>query len=98
MVEAFSNFLIPWDCLKENEVVPTKKAFVMQGHRKKIARPWAILVTSQCPNYLHFVSMRTWLLYGLKRKITCPVLRIARPIYMVKLFYLRRINLSHTLI
>jgi len=34
---AFFGFLIPWGCLKENEVVPIKKAVVKHEHRKTYA-------------------------------------------------------------
>jgi len=38
MAEASASFLILWGCLKENEVVPIKKAVAMQGYRKTFAQ------------------------------------------------------------
>jgi len=64
----------------------------------KALRVWEIHVKFLYPNYLLLALRETWLLSGFMRKITWLVLRIAKPIYMVVLFYLREINLSHTLI
>ena len=38
MREAFVGFLIPWGCLKGNEVIPIKKMVATQGHRKPYAQ------------------------------------------------------------
>jgi len=70
MAEASTGFLIPWGCLKENKVIPIKKRLLRKDIAKPMLRPWAILVASLCPNYLHLVFRGTWLLFGLKRKIT----------------------------
>jgi len=34
MAEAFAGFLIPWGCLKEQEVVSIKKSYASQAQRK----------------------------------------------------------------
>ena len=61
-----------------------------------LLRLWEIHVTFLCPSYLPLVLRVTWLLSGLMRQITWLVLRIAKPVSMVGLFYLRGINISHT--
>jgi len=48
MAEASTDFLIPWVCLKENEVVPIKKVVATQGHRKTFAQELGN-VTFFCP-------------------------------------------------
>jgi len=96
--KGFTGFLIPWACLMDQEVFPNKKASVMQDQRKTFAQALGNtcdIPLSQLPNP---ILRETWLLSGLMRQITWLILRIARPIYMVGLFYLRGINLSHTLI
>ena len=83
-------------CLMDQEVFPNKKVFVILGQRKTFAQALGNtcdIPFSQLPT---LCIMGDMVVVGLMRKITWLVLRIARPIYMVGLFYLRGINLSHT--
>ena len=91
-------FLIPWACLMDREVFPNKKASTMPCQRKNFSQALGNtcdIPLSQLPTPFIKGDM---LVVRFDKEDYLVGLEDCKTISMVRLFYLRGINLSHTLI